>query len=47
MEALELSMDEMDKAAGGATRYKPLNQKAGWLGETSTEISGAEDLHQE
>ena len=27
--------------------YTALNQKAGWLGETSTEISGARDLHQE
>ena len=27
--------------------YTALNQKAGWLGETSTEISGAKDLHQE
>lgn len=25
--------------------YTALNQVAGWLGETSTEISGAEDLH--
>ena len=31
MEALELSMDEMDKAAGGANRYKPLNEKAGFI----------------
>ena len=27
--------------------YTALNQKAGWIGETSTEISGAKDLHQE
>lgn len=27
--------------------YTALNQKAGWLGETSTEITGAKDLHQE
>lgn len=26
--------------------YTALNQKAGWLGETSTEITGARDLHQ-
>lgn len=26
--------------------YTALNQKAGWLGETSTEITGAKDLHQ-
>ena len=25
--------------------YTALNQKAGWLGETSTEITGAKDLH--
>lgn len=25
--------------------YTAVNQKCGWLGETSTEISGAEDLH--
>ena len=27
--------------------YTALNQKAGWLGETSTEITGAKDLHME
>ncbi len=27
--------------------YTALNQKCGWLGETSTEIQGAEDLHLE
>jgi hypothetical protein len=27
--------------------YTALNQQAGWLGETSTEIMGAEDLHPE
>ena len=25
--------------------YTAMNQKAGWLGETSTEICGAQDLH--
>jgi hypothetical protein len=25
--------------------YNGLNQQAGWLGETSTEIAGATDLH--
>jgi hypothetical protein len=25
--------------------YNGMNQKAGWLGETSTEVGGAEDLH--
>ncbi|MNY83669.1 hypothetical protein D3C86_2265980 [compost metagenome] len=25
--------------------YNGLNQQAGWLGETSTEIMGASDLH--
>ena len=27
--------------------YNGMNQKCGWLGETSTEVSGAEDLHPE
>ncbi|CUQ14422.1 Uncharacterised protein [Segatella copri] len=25
--------------------YSAQNQMCGWLGETSTEVSGAEDLH--
>ncbi len=31
LEAMELSMDEMDKAAGGANRYKALTEKAGFI----------------
>ena len=31
MEALELNMDELDKAAGGASRYAPLANKAGYI----------------
>ena len=47
MEALELSMEEMDQAAGGASRYKPLSQKAGFIiykvqrGDTLTRIAAA------
>ena len=31
MEALELSMDELDQAAGGASRYNRLAEKAGFI----------------
>ena len=27
--------------------YNAMNQQCGWIGETSTEITGAEDLHLE
>ena len=45
MEALELSMDELDQAAGGASRYNRLAEKAGFIiykvqkGDTLTKIA--------
>ena len=45
MEAVELSMDELDQAAGGASRYAPLKSRIGFLiykvkaGDTLTKIA--------
>ncbi len=46
MEALELSLEEMDQAAGGASRYAPLKAKTGYIiykvkaGDTLSRIAG-------
>ena len=46
LEAMELSMDEMDQAAGGANRYAPLRNKNGYIiykvkaGDTLSRIAG-------
>ena len=47
LEAMELSMEEMDQAAGGASRYAPLKNKAGYIvykvrkGDTLIRIASA------